>query len=127
MDPQINGGPIAFCASPKSDQLARAPGCFSGCARAKASIVESELAIRVKFKNGAVSTEKNFAPAAWLARQMGERDRVAVAIAAGSGEVRFECDERGRVPMLAPFDARQLIEPEFVFQIFAHARHDQRV
>jgi hypothetical protein len=23
-----------------------------------------------KFKNGAVSTEKNFAPAAWLARQM---------------------------------------------------------
>jgi hypothetical protein len=32
--------------------------------------VESELAIRVKFENGAVSTEKNFAPAAWLARQM---------------------------------------------------------
>jgi adenine/guanine phosphoribosyltransferase-like PRPP-binding protein len=27
-------------------------------------------AIRVKFENGAVSTEKNFAPAAWLARQM---------------------------------------------------------
>ena len=26
------------------DQLAGAPGCFSGCARAKASIVESELA-----------------------------------------------------------------------------------
>jgi len=51
-------------------QLAGAPGCFSGCARAKASIVESELAIRVKFKNGAVSTEKKFAPAAWLARQM---------------------------------------------------------
>ena len=31
--------------------------------------MESELAIRVKFENGAVSTEKNFAPAAWLARQ----------------------------------------------------------
>jgi hypothetical protein len=31
------------------------------------------------------------------------------------------------VPMLAPFDARRLIELEFVFQIFAHARHDQRV
>jgi hypothetical protein len=46
------------------DQLAGAPGCFSGCARAKASIVESELAIRVKFENGAVSTEKNFAPSA---------------------------------------------------------------
>ena len=40
------------------DQLAGAPGCFSGCARAKASIIESELAILVKFKNGAVSTEK---------------------------------------------------------------------
>ena len=36
-----------------SDQLAGAPGCFSGCARAKASIIESELAIRVKFENGA--------------------------------------------------------------------------
>jgi hypothetical protein len=51
------------------DQLAGAPGCFSGCARAKASIVESRLAIRVKFENGAMWTEKNFAPAAWLARQ----------------------------------------------------------
>jgi multidrug efflux pump subunit AcrB len=39
-------------------------------ARAKASIVESELAIRLKFENGAVSTEKNFAPAAWLASLM---------------------------------------------------------
>src|SRR5271170_421595 len=57
-----------FCAFPYS-QLTGAPDCFSGCARAKASIAESELAIRVKFENGAVSTEKNFAPAAWLARQ----------------------------------------------------------
>ena len=66
-----------------------------------------------------------------LAREadVGERDRVAVAIAAGGGvfEVRFECDERGRVPMLAPFDTRRLIELEFVFQIFTYARHDQRV
>jgi len=66
-----------------------------------------------------------------LAREadVGERDRVAVAIAAGGGvfKVRFECDERGRVPMLAPFDAGRLIELELVFQIFAHARHDQRV
>jgi hypothetical protein len=44
------------------DQLAGAPGCFSGCARAKASIVESELAMRVKFENGAVSTEKYLLP-----------------------------------------------------------------
>jgi hypothetical protein len=111
------------------DQLASAPGCFSGCARAKASIVESELAIRVKFENGAVSTEKYFAPAAWLEADVGERDRVAVAIAAGSSvfQVRFERGQRSGVPMLAPFDARRLIELEFVFQIFAHARHDQRV
>jgi hypothetical protein len=34
------------------------------------SIVESELTIPVKFENGAVPTEKNFAPAAGLARQM---------------------------------------------------------
>ena len=73
MDPLIKSQLVNFgcCASAISlDQLAGAPGCFSGCARAKASIVESELAIRVKFENGAVSTEKNFAPAAWLARQM---------------------------------------------------------
>ncbi len=49
---------------------AGAPGCLSGWARAKASIVDSALAIRVKFGNGAVSTAKNFAPAAWLARQI---------------------------------------------------------
>jgi hypothetical protein len=66
-----------------------------------------------------------------LAREadVGERDRVAVAIAAGGSvfQVRFERGQRGRVPMLAPFDAGWLIELEFVFQIFAHARHDQRV
>jgi len=48
---------------------AGAPGCLSGWARAKASMVASELTIRVKFGNGVVSTLKNFAPAAWLARQ----------------------------------------------------------
>jgi hypothetical protein len=66
-----------------------------------------------------------------LAREadVGERDRVAVAIAAGGGvfQVRFERGECSGVPMLAPFDAGRLIELEFVFQIFAHARHDQRV
>jgi hypothetical protein len=66
-----------------------------------------------------------------LARKadVGERDRVAVAIAAGSSvfQVRFERGQRSGVPMLAPFDARRLIELEFVFQIFTHARHDQRV
>ena len=60
---------------------------------------------------------------------IGERDRVAVAIAAGGGvfQVRFERGQRGRVPMPAPFDAGRLIELEFVFQIFAHTRHDRRV
>ena len=49
---------------------AGAPGCLSGWARAKASIVASAFAIRVKFGNGVVSTLKNFAPAAWLAKQI---------------------------------------------------------
>ncbi len=66
-----------------------------------------------------------------LAREadVGESDRVAVAIASGGGvfQVLFERGERGRVPMLAPFDAGGLIELEFVFQIFANARHDQGV
>ena len=107
----------------------RRTGCFSGCARAKASIVESELAIRVKFENGAVSTEKNFARRLAREADVGERDRVAVAIGSGGGvfQVLFERGERGRVPMLAPFDAGRLIELEFVFQIFANARHDQGV
>jgi hypothetical protein len=56
-----------------------------------------------------------------LAREadVGERDRVAVAMAAGGGvfQVRFERGQRGRVPMLAPFDAGRLIELEFVFQV----------
>ena len=67
----VNSWPIAFCIFPHQFKSTRR--------RAKASIAESELAIRVKFKNGAVSSEKYFAPAA------GERDRVAVAIAAGGG------------------------------------------
>ena len=52
-----------------------------------------------------------------------------MAIAAGGGvfQVRFEPGERGCMPMFAPFDAGRLIELEFVFQIFAHARHDQQV
>jgi hypothetical protein len=66
-----------------------------------------------------------------LAREadVGERDRVAVAIAAGGGvfQVRFERGQHSGVPMLAPFDTGRLIELEFVFQIFAHAWHDQRV
>ena len=47
-----------------------------------------------------------------LAREadVGERDRVAVAIATGGSvfQVRFEYSERGRVPMLAPFGAGRL-------------------
>ena len=54
-----------------------------------------------------------------LAREadVGERDRVAVAIATGGSvfQVRFECSERGRVPMLAPFGAGRLVELKFVF------------
>jgi hypothetical protein len=80
------------------DQRAGAPGCFSGCARAKASIVESELAIRVKFKKRRDVDWEEFRSRG-LAREadVGERDRVAVAIAAGGGvfQVRFERGQRG--------------------------------
>ena len=58
-----------------------------------------------------------------------ERDRIAVAIAAGGGtaQMRFQSGERGNVPMLSPLGPCRLVELEFVLQIFAHARHDQRV
>src|SRR5215472_1915558 len=61
--PTTNGGE-------RNHAAAGAPGCFKGWARAKASMVAREFAIREKLGNGAVSTLKNFAPAAWLARQM---------------------------------------------------------
>ena len=56
-----------------------------------------------------------------------ERDRIAVAIAPGGRacQVRFESGQRSGVPMLAPFRARRLVELKFMFQIFAHPRHDQ--
>jgi hypothetical protein len=61
-----------------------------------------------------------------LAREadVGERDRVAVAIAAGGGvfQVRLERGQRSGVPMLAPFDTGRLIELEFVFQNDIRAR-----
>jgi hypothetical protein len=112
------------------DQLPGAPGCFSGCAQAKASIVESELAIRVKFENGAVSTEKNFAPAAWLARQM------SASVIASPWQLRpvaasFRCASSA-VSAAVCQCWHHLIRVvssslNFVFQIFAHARHDQPV
>ena len=86
------------------------------------------MASRVKFKNGACRPRRTLLRGLVREADVGERDRVAVAIAAGGVfQVCFEHGQRGRVPMLAPFDARRLIELEFVFQIFAHARHDQRV
>ena len=79
------------------DQLPGAPGCFSGCTRAKASIVESELAIRVKFKNGAGRPRKFCSRSLAREADVSERDRVVVAIAAGGGlfQMRFERGERG--------------------------------
>jgi hypothetical protein len=56
-----------------------------------------------------------------LAREadVGECDRVAVAIAAGSSvfQVRFERGQRGGMPMLAPFDAGRLIELSLGFRM----------
>jgi hypothetical protein len=65
--------------------------------------VESELAIRVKFENGAVSTEKNFAPAAWLARR-----------------VASHCEKRRFVRLgWLPTGRAQTSTEELGFQLFA--------
>jgi hypothetical protein len=50
----------------------------------------------VKLENGAVSTEKNFCSRS-LAREadVGERDRVAVAIAAGGGVFQVRLKQPG--------------------------------
>ena len=58
-----------------------------------------------------------------------ERDCIAVAIAPGGrpGQVRFESCQRSGVPMLAPFRTGCLVELKFMFQIFAHPWHDQRM
>jgi hypothetical protein len=66
----LTAGQLRF--APSRNQFRSTRRCtrlFQRVRAGEASIVESELAIRVKFENGAVSTEKNFAPAAWLARQ----------------------------------------------------------
>ena len=89
----------------------RGTGLFQRVRRAKASIVESELAIRVKFETAWCRPRRIVLPSG-MAREadVGERDRVAVALATGGSvfQVRFECSERGRVPMLAPFGAGRL-------------------
>src|ERR1700746_2505829 len=58
-----------------------------------------------------------------------ERDRVAVAIAARprATQMCLQSGERGNVPVLTPLGPCRLVELEFVLQIFAHARHDQRM
>src|SRR5215472_10383228 len=58
-----------------------------------------------------------------------KRNRVAVAVAArcGTAQMRFQCGERGYEPVLTPLGPCCLVELEFVLQVFAHARHDQRM
>src|ERR1700758_3775627 len=60
---------------------------------------------------------------------VGERNRIAMAVAPGGGgrQMLFESGERRGVPMLTPFCARCLVELELVLQIFAYPRHDQRM
>jgi hypothetical protein len=66
-----------------------------------------------------------------LARQtnVGERDGVAVGVAAGRwvGQMRLDRDQGGRVPVPAPFRHPGLVEPDFPGKVFTNARHDQRV
>ena len=72
-----------------------------------------------EFRAGCLAGETN----------VGQRDGVAVAIAPGGrpGQVCFESGQRRGVPMLAPFRTRRLVELKFMFQIFAHPWHYQRM
>src|SRR5258707_10820093 len=59
------------------------------------------------------------------------RDRHLVAMAETTcffrAEVGFERGQRLRMPMAAPGHARGLVDLEFVLQILAHARHNERM
>ena len=61
---------------------------------------------------------------------VGERDRVAVAIAPGlllAREMRLERPQRLPAPVLAPLGAGRLVELVLMLEKFAHPRHHQRM
>ena len=66
-----------------------------------------------------------------LARKadVGDGDRIAVGIAAGRLvlEMGLKRGERGAVPVLRPFRDAGFIELEFMREVLANARHDQRM
>src|SRR5262245_43119600 len=67
-----------------------------------------------------------------LARQadVGERDSVAMAIAAGlrgGCEIGLQCLERRPDPGVDPLEPCRLVELELVLEIFAHSRHQLRM
>src|SRR5262249_45463599 len=67
-----------------------------------------------------------------LAREADIRDRDLITLAIGSGfffggQVFLEPAERQPVPMLRPFHDAGFVDLVFLREIFAHARHDQRV
>ena len=110
MDPQINRGPIALCATPQSARSTRRRTRLLQRVRAGEGVDRGErISDPGEFRKRRGVDREEFCSRG-LAREadVGERDRVAVAIAAGGGvfQVRFERGQCGGVPMLAPFDAR---------------------
>src|SRR5215467_6961931 len=61
---------------------------------------------------------------------IGHRDLLAVTISSGllrAREILFKRGQSELVPVLRPFDDACFIDLEFMREIFAHPRHDQRV
>jgi hypothetical protein len=111
--------------------VAGAPGCFSGCARANASIARQRLGDALHGRIGRV-IDLEEARARRLAHQAEVRHRDAVAMRELSGllvarEMPFERGKALVHPVLDPFHPRRLIELELMLEEIAHARHDQRM
>ena len=67
-----------------------------------------------------------------VARQadVGDGDRLAVAVAAGlpvAAQMRLQRRQRLAAPVPDPFEAGGLIELEFLLEVVAHPRHDERM
>src|ERR1700720_1011868 len=44
-----------------------------------------------------------------------------------AGEIAFECLQGGTDPVMDPFQTRRFVQPEVMLEVFAHARHQERM
>src|ERR1700731_2488328 len=44
-----------------------------------------------------------------------------------AGEIAFECLQGGTDPVMDPFQTRWFVQPEVMLEVFAHARHQERM